>query len=62
MIDILLLLLRVLTFEKLLFTLLFPRKSHETRLGENKSKLVQFFEIHDPARISEAEKLLLVIP
>ncbi|CAK4133202.1 unnamed protein product [Aphanomyces euteiches] len=49
---------RILSFERLVSHVIFPRISYEARLQENKRKLEKFFSVHDKARVSEAEALL----
>ncbi|KAH9116768.1 hypothetical protein AeMF1_009338 [Aphanomyces euteiches] len=57
-IDGVVLVTRILSFERLVSHVIFPRISYEARLQENKRKLEKFFSVHDKARVSEAEALL----
>ncbi|OQS04798.1 hypothetical protein THRCLA_20792 [Thraustotheca clavata] len=50
--------LRLLTLQQLIDIFLKRNKSSEARFKENKAKLVAFFKVHDPVRISEASALL----
>ncbi|KAF0699417.1 Aste57867_10025 [Aphanomyces stellatus] len=57
--DTIFLIARLVSFERLLSVILFPRVSYEARLRDNTVKLKRFFHLHDPSRVGEAESLLL---